>query len=47
MENYRPKRGSICVPLEPERLLESHYSQLLKWAILLTRGDMGIAQDIV
>jgi DNA-directed RNA polymerase specialized sigma24 family protein len=30
-----------------EIILEEYYSQLLKWAALLTRGDSGVAQDIV
>ncbi len=32
---------------DAESLLESYYSQLLKWGTRLTRGDKGIAQDIV
>ena len=30
-----------------ENLLERYYSQLLKWGRTLTRGDRGMAQDIV
>lgn len=32
---------------DPESLLESYYSQLLKWGAVLTRGDGGMAHDIV
>lgn len=28
-------------------LLESHYAQLLQWAVLLTRGDANLAREIV
>lgn len=31
----------------PSDLLESHYAQLLQWAVLLTRGDANLAREIV
>lgn len=30
-----------------EQLLESHYEKFLKWAVTLTRGDVGKAEEIV
>src|SRR5258708_33616414 len=35
----------IAVPAE--KVLETYYGQLLKWGAILTRGDVGMAQDIV
>jgi RNA polymerase sigma factor (sigma-70 family) len=34
-------------PVQPDQLLASHYKQLLKWAMVLTRGDAGKAEEIV
>ena len=47
MEKTRFKWRSTQAGGEPEDLLESYYSQLLKWGSVLTRGDSGMAQDIV
>ena len=30
-----------------DKLLEQYYDRLQEWALLLTRGDVGKAQDIV
>jgi DNA-directed RNA polymerase specialized sigma24 family protein len=34
-------------PNRPDKLLEQYYDRLQEWALLLTRGDVGKAQDIV
>jgi len=47
MEKTRIKSRSRRVGVDPESLLESYYPQLLKWGAVLTRGDEGMAQDIV
>src|SRR5579872_1612906 len=47
MEKTKPKWRIPRVGADPESLLESYYSQLLKWGAVLTRGDAGMAHDIV
>jgi DNA-directed RNA polymerase specialized sigma24 family protein len=47
METANPKSRIARGPTSPEDLLESYYSQFLKWGSLLTRGDRGMAHDIV
>src|SRR5579863_8241894 len=47
MERTRFKWRRSQAGGDPEDLLESYYSQLLKWGAVLTRGDGGMAQDIV
>ena len=47
MEKTKIKWRNPWTATDAESLLESYYSQLLKWGMRLTRGDKGIAQDIV
>ncbi len=47
MEKIKSKWRNPPTATDAENLLEGYYSQFLKWGALLTRGDMGMAQDIV
>jgi len=47
MEKTKIKWRNPWAATDAESLLESYYSQLMKWGMRLTRGDKGIAQDIV
>ncbi len=47
MEKTKSKWRDPEGATDAESLLEGYYSQLLKWGSLLTRGDEGMAQDIV
>ena len=47
MEKIKSKWRDPSPAAETEKLLDSYYGQLLKWGILLTRGNAGMAQDIV
>ena len=47
MEQRKTKWGGPAQAPETEQLLVSSYSQLTKWAAVLTRGDVTRAQDIV
>jgi DNA-directed RNA polymerase specialized sigma24 family protein len=47
MEQRKTKWGEPAQAPETEQLLVSSYSQLTKWAAVLTRGDVTRAQDIV
>jgi DNA-directed RNA polymerase specialized sigma24 family protein len=47
MEKKRIKWRTPRPATDAETLLEGYYSQLQKWGALLTRGDLGMAQEIV
>src|SRR5947207_2681202 len=47
MESAKTKSRSAHGPVSEEHLLESYYDRLLHWASVLTRGDAGVARDIV
>src|ERR1039457_5961608 len=47
MEKTKSKWRTSRAVTDAESLLERYYNQLLKWGSVLTRGDMGMAQDIV
>src|SRR6185437_16410759 len=47
MEQRKTKWREPAPAGQTEQLLASRYSQLLKWASVLTHGDEGKAQDIV
>ncbi len=47
MEKIKSKWRDPSPTAQTEKLLDSYYGPLLKWGILLTRGDTGMAQDIV
>jgi len=47
MENTPAKRRSAQAGIDSESLLETYYSQLLKWGAVLTRGDAAMTQEIV
>ncbi len=47
MEKIKAKSRAPRPVTDVEDLLERYYSQLLKWGAVLTRGDRGLAQDIV
>jgi DNA-directed RNA polymerase specialized sigma24 family protein len=47
MEKTKSKWRNTQAGTEAESLLETYYSQLMKWGAVLTRGDKGMAQDIV
>lgn len=47
MEKIKAKSRAPRPVTDVENLLERYYSQLLKWGAVLTRGDHGLAQDIV
>jgi len=47
MEQRKPKWRESSAVGPVDELLESRYGQLLKWAVILTRGDQGKAQDVV
>jgi DNA-directed RNA polymerase specialized sigma24 family protein len=47
MEQSSLKRQESTDPVQPEQLLASRYPQLLKWALVLARGDSGKAEEIV
>lgn len=47
MEKINTKPRDPRPATDVENLLERYYSQLLKWGRTLTRGDRGMAQDIV
>ena len=47
MEQRKIKWRDPGAPTEVDQLLASRYSQLLKWGLVLTRGDADKAQDIV
>jgi len=47
MEKAKNKLRTPREGLDTERLLENYYSQLLRWGAVLTRGDAGMAREIV
>jgi DNA-directed RNA polymerase specialized sigma24 family protein len=47
MNQHEPKWRMPSPGIQPGKVLETYYSQLLKWGAILTRGDAGVAQDIV
>ena len=47
MNNRKPKLHPFEEPAEASELLASRYGQLLRWAIVLTRGNTGKAEEIV
>jgi DNA-directed RNA polymerase specialized sigma24 family protein len=47
MEQRKPKWREPAHAVQSEQLLASYYSQLLKWGVVLTRGDDAKAEDIV
>lgn len=48
MDNLHIAKSLFGAPTaHPDRLLEQYYDRLQEWALLLTRGDVGKAQDIV
>jgi DNA-directed RNA polymerase specialized sigma24 family protein len=47
MEQRNLKWQQSTEPVQPDQLLAGHYRQLLKWALVLTRGDSSKAEEIV
>jgi DNA-directed RNA polymerase specialized sigma subunit, sigma24 homolog len=47
MEQRNLKKREPAPAGQVEQLLASHYSQLLKWGAVLTRGDAGKAEELV
>jgi DNA-directed RNA polymerase specialized sigma24 family protein len=47
MEQRKTKRRDSAPAAQTEQILAAYYSQLSKWGTVLTRGDVGKAQDIV
>ncbi len=47
MNQPESKLPVIGADVQPTKLLEIYYGQLLKWGTILTRADVGMAQDIV
>jgi DNA-directed RNA polymerase specialized sigma24 family protein len=47
MEQRETKRREAAPAGQTEDLLNRYYTQLLQWGAVLTRGDIGKAQDIV
>ncbi len=47
MNNRKPKLHPFEEPADAGELLASRYGQLLRWAIVLTRGNTGKAEEIV
>ena len=47
MNNPKPKLPLFEEPTDAGELLASRYEQLLRWAIVLTRGNIGKAEEIV
>ncbi len=47
MNNRKPKVTPFEVPTDAGELLANRYGQLLRWAIVLTRGNAGKAEEIV
>ena len=47
MEQPNPKRRDATELVHPDHLLANRYSQLLKWAHVLTRGDSTKSEEIV
>jgi len=47
MREIQPKSWSPRTAVAPEQVLELYYGRLQKWGAILTRGDKGMAQEIV
>ena len=47
MNNRKPKLHPFEEPADAGELLASRYGQLLRWAMVLTRGNLGKAEEIV
>ena len=47
MNNRKPKLHPFEDPTDAGELLANRYGQLLRWALILTRGDTGKAEEIV
>jgi DNA-directed RNA polymerase specialized sigma24 family protein len=47
VNNRNPKLHSFEEPADASELLASRYGQLLRWAIILTRGNTGKAEEVV
>ena len=47
MNNRKPKLHPFEEPADAGELLASRYGQLLRWAMVLTRGNPGKAEEIV
>jgi DNA-directed RNA polymerase specialized sigma24 family protein len=47
MRQIQPKSWGPRTAAPPEQVLELYYGQLQKWGVILTRGDRGMAQEIV
>ena len=47
MNNQKPKLHPFEEPAEAGELLARRYGQLLRWAIVLTRGNTSKAEEIV
>jgi DNA-directed RNA polymerase specialized sigma24 family protein len=47
MDSLEKRRNRLPKPQSTEQLLESYYEQLSQWALVLTRGDRTLAEDIV
>jgi hypothetical protein len=48
MEQHKHKRREVSAgPTPIDQLLASHYSRLLQWGTVLTRGDAGSSEEIV
>jgi DNA-directed RNA polymerase specialized sigma24 family protein len=46
-QNASRRTPAPAAAVRTERVLESYYGQLVAWGTLLTRGDVGQAQDVV
>jgi DNA-directed RNA polymerase specialized sigma24 family protein len=47
MRENQHRSWSPRTALAPEQVLELYYGKLRKWGVILTRGDTGMAQEIV
>jgi DNA-directed RNA polymerase specialized sigma24 family protein len=47
MNQHESKPPATGGDVQPTKVLETYYGQLLKWGAILTRSDLGMAQDIV
>jgi hypothetical protein len=46
-QNSSRRTPAPAAAVRTEQVLESYYGQLMAWGTLLTRGDVGQAQDVV
>lgn len=47
MDKLKKQRSDLSIAGDMDKLLENYYEQLMRWGLVLTRGDRGMAEDIV